>query len=79
MLKKEKFHNLSVNESLYIKKLNIIQEGMKIPKIEYDVYIKESKGQYEYLKKLSLKVCKNKTISLYVPVEIKWTYWQCKL
>ena len=63
-------YNLSVNESLYIKKLDIIQEGMKIPKIEYDVYIKESKGQYEYLKKLSLKVCKNKKISLYVPVEI---------
>ena len=32
------FYNISNNESLYIKKIEIIQEGMQIPKVEYDVY-----------------------------------------
>ena len=35
-----KFYNLSNNETLYIKKIDVKQEGMKIPKIEYDIYCK---------------------------------------
>ena len=31
------FYNLTNNETLYMKILEIIQEGMKIPKVEYDV------------------------------------------
>jgi hypothetical protein len=34
------FYNISENETLYMKKIDVIQEGMKIPKIEYDVYYK---------------------------------------
>ena len=32
------FYNISINDSLYIIKLDIKEEGMKIPKIEYEVY-----------------------------------------
>ena len=35
-------YNISDNEFLYMKKMDIKQEGMKIPKIEYDVYYKEN-------------------------------------
>ena len=35
-----KYYNLTNNETLYMKKLDIIQEGLKIPKVEYDVYCK---------------------------------------
>ena len=33
-----KYYNLTNNQTLYMKKLDIIQEGLKIPKGEYDVY-----------------------------------------
>ena len=45
--------------------LEIYQEGMKIPKIEYDIY---SKLDGENLTKLSLNSCKNNKISLFIPV-----------
>ena len=31
-------YNISINDTLYIIKLDIKEEGMKIPKIEYEVY-----------------------------------------
>ena len=34
------FYNISINESLYIKKIDIIQDGMKTLKVEYNVYSK---------------------------------------
>ena len=34
------YYNISNNETLYIKKIDVIQERMKIPKIVYDVYSK---------------------------------------
>ena len=34
------FYNISINETLYIKKIDIIQEGMKALKVEYDIYAK---------------------------------------
>ena len=34
------FYNMSSNESIYIKKIDIIQEGMSTVKVEYDVYAK---------------------------------------
>ena len=33
-------YNISNNKKIYMKKIDIIQDGMKIPKIEYDVYCK---------------------------------------
>ena len=43
-------------------------EGMKIPKIEYDVY---RKLQSNKLEQLDLSVCKNQRILLSIPIEIK--------
>ena len=50
---------------LYIKKIDVKQEGMKIPKIEYDVY---SKLNSTNLIKLNLSFCQNSKINLFVPV-----------
>ena len=49
-------YNLSDNETVYIKMFEISQEGMRIPKIEYDIY---SKLDGEKLIKLNLTSCKN--------------------
>ena len=35
-----KYYKLSLNDSLYIKKIDIIQDGMKTLKVEYDIYAK---------------------------------------
>ena len=51
-----------------MKKLEVIQEGMKIPKIEYDIY---SKLNGTNLIKLNLSICENSKISLSIPIEIK--------
>ena len=61
------YYNLTNNETLYMKKLDIIQEGLKIPKVEYDIYCKLNGSN---LVKLNLSVCKNSKISLSVPIEI---------
>ena len=61
------FYNISDNETLYMKKIDVIQEGMKIPKIEYDVYYKLYSNN---LTKLNLSLCENTKISLSVPVII---------
>ena len=58
-------NNLTNDDVLYIKMLEIFQEGMKIPKIEYDIY---SKLNGENLTKLNLNSCKNSKISLLMPV-----------
>ena len=65
LLRKE--YNISDDELLYMKKIDVIQEGMKIPKVEYDVY---SKLNGNILVKLNLTVCQNSKISLSVPVQI---------
>ena len=48
-------YNLSDNETVYIKMLEINQDGMRIPKIEYDIYAKLNE---EGLIKLNLNTCK---------------------
>ena len=45
----------------------VMQEGMKIPKIEYEVYSKLSGNN---LVKLNISVCKDIKINLLLPVEI---------
>ena len=62
------YYNLTNDEILYMKKIEVIQEGMKIPKIEYDIY---SKLNGSNLIKLNLSVCENSKIYLSIPVEIK--------
>jgi surface protein len=61
------YYNLSENDTLYMKKMDITQPGMKIPKIEYSVYSKLSNNKLE---KLNLSICENSKISLSLPIEI---------
>ena len=58
-------YNLLNNELLYIKILEIKQEGMRIPKIEYDIYTKYG----DNLTKLNISFCQNNDISLLIPVD----------
>ena len=51
-----------------MKKIDILQEGMKIPKVEYDVYSKLSGLNLE---KLNLSICSECQISLLNPSIIK--------
>ena len=60
-------NSLSDNETIYMKKTDIKQEGMKIPKIEYDVYHKNSEDK---LVRMNLSVCEKTKVFLYIPVEI---------
>ena len=61
------FYNLTNNETLYLKKLDIIQEGMRIPKIQYDIYSKLNSSK---LTKLNLTICQNSKISLIIPIKV---------
>ena len=58
-------YNLLDNETVYIKMLEIYQEGMRIPKVEYDIYAKLNGS----LEKLNLNSCQNNKISLLIPVD----------
>ena len=50
-----------------MKKIDIIQEGMKIPKIEYDVYYNNGTS----LKKLDTStICDTSMISLSIPLSL---------
>ena len=61
------FYNISINESLFIKKIDIYQEGMKTLKVEYDVYAKLFGTK---LIKLNLTICENSKISILIPIII---------
>ena len=54
------------NKTIYIKKLEIKENGMKIPKIEFDLYARLNGSKLE---KLDLMKCKNR-ISLLIPKEL---------
>ena len=60
-------YNIPKNKSLYILKLDIKQEGYKIPKIEYEVYYPLFGSN---LIKLNLTVCSNIKINLITPINI---------
>ena len=47
--------------------MDVIQEGMKIPKIEYDVYCKLNDTN---LVKLNISVCENSQISFSIQIEL---------
>ena len=61
------YYNISNNITLYMKKIEVVQEGMKIPKIEYDVYCKLFGIN---VIKLNLTACENSKISILIPIEI---------
>jgi hypothetical protein len=60
-------NNISDEELLYMKKIDIYQKGMRIPKVEFDIYYKENNSK---LKKLNLSICGNSNIYLSYPVDI---------
>ena len=65
-LKKE--YNISQTESLYILKMDVKQEGYKIPKIEYEVYYPLNGDSKLCL--LNLSICDNTDINVYLPLEL---------
>ena len=65
--KLKKFYNISYNNSLYITKVVLKEEGMKIPKIEYEVYYPLYDNE---LIQLNLTICKDTRIDISIPVHI---------
>ena len=61
------YYNISHNDTIYMKKIEVFQEGFKIPKTEYDVYSKLSGTS---LIKLNLTICKNNKITIIIPIEL---------
>ena len=61
------YYNISINDSLYIKKIDIEQNGMKTLKVEYEVYAKLFKKN---LIKLNLTICEKNKISILIPIVI---------
>ena len=62
-----KIYNISDDKKIYIFKIDVEQNKMKIPKIEYDVYYKENEN---HLVELNLNYCKDFRSNLLIPVEI---------
>ena len=60
-------YNISKNKSLYILKVDVVQDGLQIPKIEYEVYYPLFGGS---LIKLNLTSCKDSKIDLSIPVKL---------
>ena len=61
------YYNISINESLYIKKVDIIQDEMKTLKVEYDLYANLFGNK---LINLNLSVCRKSKISIYIPITL---------
>ena len=61
------YYNLTNNQTIYIKKIDVIQERMKAKKVEYNIY---SKISGKNLEKLNLSVCENTKITINIPIEI---------
>ena len=60
-------YNIPNNETLFIKKIDVKEEGMNIPKIEFDVYYKLNGKN---LVKLNLSHCYDIKIDISIPLEI---------
>ena len=60
-------NNISKGEILYLKQIEIKQDGLKIKKIQYDIYSRLSKT---HLTKLNLAVCGNIKLTLSVRINI---------
>ena len=61
------FYHIPDNEPLYMKKIDVIQDGMKTLKVEYDIY---AKLFGENLIKLNLTMCEKSKISISIPINI---------
>ena len=62
-----KFYNILDGQSLYIKKIEVHYKGMKIPKIEYEIY---GRINGTNLGKLNKSICKNKKIAINIPMNL---------
>ena len=60
-----KYYKINEDKKIFIKKIDIFQEGMNIPKIEFDVY---SKLYDNNLTKLNLSICSKTKSSIYIPI-----------
>ena len=60
-------YNISLNDTLYIIKIDKNEEGMKIPKIEYELYYPLYNNE---LIKLNLTECKNTKVEISIPIKI---------
>ena len=58
-------YNISEKEKIFMKKIDVFQDGMDIQKIEYEVY---SKLNGTNLIKLNLSICENTKIDISIPV-----------
>ena len=63
-------YHLPLNETLYILIIEIKEEGMKIPKVEYELFY--SLYNNSELIKLNLTKCKNKSIDIIIPIDINY-------
>ena len=61
------YYNLTNNETLYMKIIEIEQKEMKIPKIEYDIYNKILGNKLE---KINKSICENTKVNIYIPIII---------
>ena len=66
-IKLKEIYNIPKYNALYIIKIEINLEGMKIPKIEYEIYYPLFNSD---LIKLNLTYCKNENVELSIPVII---------
>ena len=60
-------YNIPPNNALYYVIIDVAQEGLKIPKVEYDVYYLNSNNNFE---KLDLSICKGQKIEVSIPVKV---------
>ena len=60
-------YHIPQEEILYMKKIDVIQEGMQIPKIEYEVYTKYNRSN---LLKLNLSICNDIKIDISIPIKL---------
>ena len=70
----KKHYNIPDNDKIFMKKIDVRIEGMKIPATEYEVYAKLGRDN---LIKLNLTVCQEIKIDIRVPVKLRW-YWKIK-
>ena len=68
---KQEYNTISKNDSLYILLIILEVEGMKIPKVEYEVYYPSYNNNN--LTKLNLTLCKGRKIHITIPVKINET------
>ena len=62
--KLKKHYNIANNESLLIFKIDLYNQGLSVPKIEYEIYHPKTK------EKLDLDICKDTKINISIPVSI---------